>query len=250
LILGLADDAKAFSPGPKFALQLTAATMVVASGLRAPFTGLPAADGVLSVAYILTFLNAFNFTDVCDGLLAVVAIAFFSFLAFHNRDVAVFALGIVGAIAGFLVFNRPPASVFMGDAGSHLLGFLASGLLLAGANEADVVVTAEAGVIAAGVPMFETAFITVVRVMKDLPWWRGSPDHFSLRLQAAGLSATAVGFCSLAASLVLGVCATVFVRSSCSGRLVLCGALLLVASSFAVWLLSLERAQVRREEGS
>jgi UDP-GlcNAc:undecaprenyl-phosphate GlcNAc-1-phosphate transferase len=81
--------------------------------------------------------------------------------------------------------------VFLGDAGSHLLGFWLGALTMAAVHGRPAGAGAAEVALWAGVPLFELVFLVVVRTRKGLRWWRGSPDHFSLRLQAAGLSRTA-----------------------------------------------------------
>ncbi len=244
--LGLADDLKTFSPGPKLTSQFALALSAAFLGLSAPVTGSPALDLAISALYMVTFVNAFNFVDVCDGLLAVIACCFFAYLATEQPLLAPVACGISGATAGFLVFNRPPASIFMGDAGSHLLGFLASALVIAGSEESTAGTSLWSAAIAGAVPLFETAFITVVRVARGLPWWRGSPDHFALRLQAAGLRALEVDLLAGGASVALGTFALAFTKSSWPARCLELAALLAAAAGAAAWLLSLERHPLRR----
>ncbi|MGR0482549.1 MAG: glycosyltransferase family 4 protein [Candidatus Electronema sp. V4] len=188
LILGVADDLRAFKPLTKFLLQGAVAIGTVLIGLLLPLTGVSIIDGAITVLWVLTLVNAVNFTDVCDGLVGGLStVAFFS-LAVLDPNSSDAWLAIAGAICGFLVWNAPPASIFLGDAGSHLLGFL----LAVGTIEIVKNHTLWPGgcsaMLIVGIPLFELFFITVMRIRKGLPWWRGSPDHFSLRLQAKGLS--------------------------------------------------------------
>ncbi len=187
-LLGVVDDARALRPAHKLAAQLVVSAIAVGGGLTAPVTGAPAVDAALSVLWIAGVVNAVNFTDVCDGLVAGLAAVGLFALAVLVPALQVPALATAGACLGFLLFNRPPATIFLGDAGSHLLGFLLAGggiVLFRGAPTGS---SALAAVLIVAVPAFEFVFLFWVRVRKGLPWWRGSPDHFSLRLQAAGCS--------------------------------------------------------------
>jgi UDP-GlcNAc:undecaprenyl-phosphate GlcNAc-1-phosphate transferase len=96
----------------------------------------------------------------------------------------------IGATLGFLVFNRPPATIFLGDGGSHMLGFIVGATLLsvAPATAHPSWKQPAAVVITCGVVLLEVGLLMYSRTRTGIPWWRGSPHHFSLRLQARGLS--------------------------------------------------------------
>jgi UDP-GlcNAc:undecaprenyl-phosphate GlcNAc-1-phosphate transferase len=189
LVLGLVDDLRLLSPAMKFGWQSLIAALAVAMGVRASLTGIALLDDGMSWLWIVAVVNAFNLTDVCDGLVASISVVMFTALALLDPSHAGVA-GLVAASAlGFLAWNRPPASIFLGDSGSHLLGFLAAALTLAVPRDLGLpLLTWCACGWILGVPLFEGSFLTLVRSRKGLPWWKGSPDHFSLRLQAAGLS--------------------------------------------------------------
>ena len=189
LTLGVADDLVVLAPAHKFALQALIAALAVGSGIGARLTGVAPLDAAISWLWLVTLVNAFNLTDVCDGLLASLAMVAFVALALLDPPHAGWAIAIAGACLGFLFLNRPPARIFLGDAGSHLLGYLAGALSLQAARDAhQPMAVMAAGLAIVGVPLFELAFLVVVRTRRGAPWWKGSPDHFSLRLQAAGFS--------------------------------------------------------------
>jgi UDP-GlcNAc:undecaprenyl-phosphate GlcNAc-1-phosphate transferase len=185
--LGLADDLRAFSVGPKLLLQLGAALAAAAAGLVGTDTGSGAMAVALAAGWMVVVVNAVNFTDVCDGLVSSIAVAVFGALAATEPGLGASPVVVAGAAVGVLAFNRPPATIFLGDAGSHLVGFLLAAATLAGAAGRPAWPALPWALLAAGVFLFEAAFITVQRLRKGLPWWRGSPDHFALRLQAAGV---------------------------------------------------------------
>lgn len=185
--VGFVDDVLRLRPGTKFLLQAGVTITGVALGNRYPFTGIAPVDTVLSALWILTLVNAFNLTDVCDGLvggLAVVALCVLAYLTPHIHG----PLLVAGSTLGFLLFNKPPATIFLGDAGSHLLGWMVAGLTLdPGAQRQSWPWHAQMLLISA-VPCFELLSLIGVRVRRRLPWWRGSQDHVALRLQRAGLT--------------------------------------------------------------
>ncbi len=131
----------------------------------------------------------------------------------------ILALGAAGACIGFLFFNRPPATIFLGDAGSHLLGFLLAAVGILHFRNAPAWTSFVAACLVVAVPLFEFAFLFVIRVRKGIPWWRGSPDHFALRLQARGFSRLGADLIAWTAALILASVATRFGSWSIEGRL-------------------------------
>ncbi|HEY2935710.1 MAG TPA: hypothetical protein VGJ25_03870 [Gaiellaceae bacterium] len=196
---GLADDLLTLSPVAKLGAQLGAAAIVLAGGLKVQIVS----NSVLGVAIALVWLvgmtNAFNLLDNMDGLaatLAGIAAAFFAIDAttqHPNRMVLVLALGVVFACAGFLPFNlRPgkPASVFMGDSGSQVLGFALASLGLASSwkTAGSTVATLLLPILVLAVPILDTTLVTVVRLLEGRSIAQGGRDHTSHRLVYAGLS--------------------------------------------------------------
>lgn len=188
LILGVVDDLREFRPLVKFSLQVAITISVVLMGLVLQLTGVILIDGIATGLWILTLVNAMNVTDVCDGLVGGLGTISFLALAFVNPNSSEAWLVLAGACLGFLVWNAPPASIFLGDAGSHMLGFLIAAGTVHLVKEQTLMQGGGSALLIAGMPLFELIFITAMRVRKGLPWWRGSPDHFSLRLQASGFS--------------------------------------------------------------
>ena len=223
LILGLVDDLRPFSAATKLVLQIVAAI------LTALVLG---HDVALAVAWIVVCVNAFNLIDVCDGLLAGVGAIAFGAWSIADPAHAPIALAFAGACAGFLVFNFPDASIFAGDAGSHVLGASFAVLTVSAAPLARPRV-ALAAVVAAAVPLFETAFVMVMRIRKRRPWWRGSRDHFSLRLQSAGWTKRQTVLASYAAAAFCGAAAIVVMRMNAIVAIAV-----LVAAVVAWWRLA------------
>ena len=188
LALGLVDDLRPLTAGSKLIAQIAAASAPIALGLTMPLSGNAGVDHALALLWVVIVVNAVNVTDVCDGLAVGLAlVSFLGLTSFAEPALAPLCLAAAGACLGVLVFNSPPASIFLGEAGTALLGFL-----LAGAGMASM----EAGswrdlasvTLIVGVFLFESAFLVAMRARRGVPWWLGSADHFSLRLQAAGLS--------------------------------------------------------------
>jgi UDP-GlcNAc:undecaprenyl-phosphate GlcNAc-1-phosphate transferase len=185
---GLLDDVCGLSPSPKLALQVASATVAAALGATLPVSGNRAVDAGAAVIWVVVVVNAVNLTDVCDGLVAGVGVI--ALLALGATEPTLWApsLAVGGACLGMLVFNAPPASIFLGDSGSHFLGFALAVLSLEAVRAEHAASLLVSGALVVGVPLFELAFVIFARIRRHEPWWEGSADHFSLRLQAAGLS--------------------------------------------------------------
>ena len=208
LILGVIDDIRPLHAVAKIALQSVAAISAVALGLRWHLTGVEPVDIAISIAWFVLLVNAFNVTDVCDGLVGGLAVIMLAF-AGARAPMSWVMLVTIGAVLGFLVFNRPPASIFLGDGGSHLLGFIVGAGLLPH-TPADASVSwkhAAAAAIACGVVLLEVVLLVYSRRRTGIPWWRGSPHHFSLRLQARGLSRITIDVVAWSVAVVLCVIA-------------------------------------------
>jgi UDP-GlcNAc:undecaprenyl-phosphate/decaprenyl-phosphate GlcNAc-1-phosphate transferase len=192
-ILGLLDDQGITGPSVKFLVQVGAAAALWLAGIRGGI-GIYPLDLLLSVLWVVAVTNSVNIFDNMDGLAAGVsatsATTFFVIAAADGHFlVASLALAAAGASLGFLLYNFPPARIFMGDAGSLLLGFLLAALGL----KLDLVgdqgmVRAAVPVLILGVPLFDTALVIVARLRGRRPFYRGGTDHSSHRLASLGLS--------------------------------------------------------------
>jgi len=193
--VGLIDDLRTIKPQTKLLGQLVAATLVVAMGLRLELGGSDELDMILTLLWIVAITNAFNLLDNMDGLaagVAAIAAAFrVGFFALDGNAVdAVTAATLFGAALGFLIFNRNPARIFMGDTGSMFLGFFVAGLSLVGGYpySRGVLSILLVPALVLLVPIFDTAFVTVTRALARRPISVGGRDHTSHRLVALGLS--------------------------------------------------------------
>jgi UDP-GlcNAc:undecaprenyl-phosphate/decaprenyl-phosphate GlcNAc-1-phosphate transferase len=198
-VAGLADDVFRLPPLAKLAAQGGAAALVIAAGVRVQIISNGVAATALAVVWLLGMTNAFNLLDNMDGLaasLATVACAFFAIDAFTihpDHTIALLSLGICFACLGFLPYNlrlRRPASVFMGDSGSQVLGFslgslgLASSWTVAGSTVATLLLP----LLVLAVPILDTTLVTIVRLLEGRPVTQGGRDHTSHRLVYEGLS--------------------------------------------------------------
>jgi UDP-GlcNAc:undecaprenyl-phosphate GlcNAc-1-phosphate transferase len=194
-VIGLVDDLRPIAPYTKLAAQLAAAGAVTAMGLRFPLTGMPVLDLVITVGWIVGLSNAFNLLDNMDGLAAGIAaitgsVKLVLFVMEGYWPGAGACAIFVGACLGFLIHNFNPARIFMGDAGSMFLGFFVAGLsTIGGTPDSRATVSVLIAPLAVMlVPIFDTVFVTVSRVMAGRPISQGGRDHTSHRLVTAGLT--------------------------------------------------------------
>jgi UDP-GlcNAc:undecaprenyl-phosphate GlcNAc-1-phosphate transferase len=193
LLLGLIDDVFVLKPSQKFGGQCLVALFFLYGGFYLQGIGCTCLSIALSGLWILTIINAFNLIDVMDGLSSTIAI--FSALGFLLIAVYLqdwFAIPIlaslIGALCGFLIFNFPPASIYLGDAGSLFIGGLLGALPLKLNFAQCTVLGYLAPIIILALPLLELTSLIVIRAYKKIPFYNGSPDHFSIYLQQHGWS--------------------------------------------------------------
>jgi UDP-GlcNAc:undecaprenyl-phosphate GlcNAc-1-phosphate transferase len=194
-LVGLVDDFRPLRPQVKFLLQVVVTATVVAGGVHLAVTGVPALDQLVTLVWLVAVTNAFNLLDNMDGLAAgigLIAAGFraYFFLVDGNLEGAVLAATLCGALAGFLLFNFQPASIFMGDTGSLFIGMLVGGLNVMGPYpySRGTVAVLLLPVLVLLVPIFDTLFVTVARTLAGRSIAQGGRDHTSHRLVALGLS--------------------------------------------------------------
>jgi UDP-GlcNAc:undecaprenyl-phosphate GlcNAc-1-phosphate transferase len=195
-VVGLVDDFLHIKPYQKLIGQMIGASLVVGTGLKMPLTGYELVDIWITVIWIVGITNAINLLDNMDGLavgISVIAAVLlgFSFALSGQMSELVFVAVFVGALAGFLVFNFNPASIFMGDCGSMFVGFLLSTMVLlnqTGGRSRGIVSILAVPVLILFVPIFDTTFVTLLRKLWGRKASQGGRDHTSHRLVALGLS--------------------------------------------------------------
>lgn len=188
LLLGLIDDARPFSPFPKLLLQITALGIALAI---CPVT-LDAWHLLMLLALGLLVINGTNFLDVSDGVVGALLLGGAAGVALLSS--MPIAAAAAGAAFGFLLLNWAPAKIYLGDAGSHFVGFL---LLAMAARlfERSAGGTAELATIVfvlAILPIAELIFVSLVRFRAGKNLLQGSPDHIPLQLQRRGIQRPAI----------------------------------------------------------
>ena len=169
---------------------------VVVENITLPFLGaLDFGDlgGPLTVLGLVAVMNVVNFSDGVDGLAAgvcAISAVAFSIIAFDlGRDAAgVLAAITAGAALGFLVHNFHPASVFMGDCGSNLLGLLLGAVIVEGSLKTNALVALVVPLVVLAVPFLDTGFVVAKRIKYRRPVYRGDSNHFHHRFHRIGFS--------------------------------------------------------------
>jgi UDP-GlcNAc:undecaprenyl-phosphate GlcNAc-1-phosphate transferase len=215
-LLGLLDDRFAFGAWLKLVLQLACAAVVVLA-LRTECTvwlPWPGLSQAVSVLWIVALVNAYNMLDHADGLAGVVgAVALVSLAAgqffLYQMYVAGAALVVGGALVGFLIYNYPPADLFMGDAGSMLVGYVLAALTMEAryyfpeAGTSKFVVLLPLALLA--VPLFDMVCVTLSRIRRKQSPFRGdATSHLAHRMLARGWSPRGIVAFAAGASAVTG----------------------------------------------
>ena len=187
--VGLIDDFGVLTPKPKVIGQVVAIFVLLKAGVILQLIFLPWwARYLITIIWLVGLSNAFNLLDIMDGLasgVGFIAGTYLLVVAVINERwvVAAFTVALVGALAGFLRFNFPPASIYLGDSGSLFIG-LALGAL---AMVMDYTEHNRLGFLAPlyilALPLIDTVFVTILRLRAGRKIYHGSPDHFPLRLR-------------------------------------------------------------------
>jgi UDP-GlcNAc:undecaprenyl-phosphate GlcNAc-1-phosphate transferase len=219
--LGAVDDIWGLSPAVKLCGQVACAAVPVAAGLTIdhvtlPFVGvgdLGWAQYPLTIIWFVALMNMINFTDGMDGLAAgitVLGAATFAVLAasLGRADPAIMAAALAGACAAFLVFNFHPAKVFMGDAGSMLLGFVIAGVAVSGVVKTSAAIAIVAPLVVLAIPILDTSFVIMKRLKHGLPVYSADRSHFHHRFFTIGWSQRKTvlalyGWCALMCAVAL-----------------------------------------------
>jgi UDP-GlcNAc:undecaprenyl-phosphate/decaprenyl-phosphate GlcNAc-1-phosphate transferase len=205
-LVGAVDDRYELPPVVKLAGQIVAAVLVVHFGvavkaitlpfvgtLAFPNAGVTNAGPVLTVVGLVAMMNVVNFSDGVDGLAAGVCTIIagaMTVIAFDlgRQQPGVLAALTAGAALGFLIFNFPPASSFMGDAGANLLGLLMGVITVEAAVKTAAVVSFVLPLILLAVPFLDTTFVVLKRLKYRQPIYRPDSEHFHHRMARIGFS--------------------------------------------------------------
>jgi len=200
-LVGLIDDFRGLSAYVKITAQAGAAVLLFCNGIGISqlsilaghahlgwLVGLP-----LTILWVLWITNAFNLIDGLDGLAA--GSALFSTLVTcvvallgHNEVVLILSLVLAGAITGFLRYNFNPASIFLGDCGSLLIGFLISAIAIAGSHKSPTMVAVAIPIVSLGLPILDVAVAVLRRFLSCRRIFAPDREHIHHKLLGQGIS--------------------------------------------------------------
>jgi UDP-GlcNAc:undecaprenyl-phosphate GlcNAc-1-phosphate transferase len=252
LILGLVDDRKRLTARFKLFIQTIVAVGVATFGQHLQLFDAPPAVGIaVTILWILAVTNAFNLLDHMDGLSSGVALlsgAAFLVVALQTGQtyIAAAIVPLLGACAAFLLFNFPPAKIFLGDAGSLFIGFWLSCLTISftfyEAKYALYTYFVPLAILA--VPLFDTGVVILIRLYNRKPIFEGDTNHLAHRLTALGMSRKAAVLTVYALTLTAGLSAVLLYHVGQTGAIVILVQLLLTFG-----IITLLEAAGRRHDG-
>jgi UDP-GlcNAc:undecaprenyl-phosphate GlcNAc-1-phosphate transferase len=241
-LLGLYDDVYSAGPPVKFALQAFAASLLFFGGVgRFNLAAILGVHGLewlalpLTIFWVLWITNAFNLIDGLDGLAAGSTLfstltLFIVSLISGNHAVALLALTLTGATIGFLRFNFNPASIFLGDCGSMLLGFMLSALALTGSQKTTTIIAVGIPVVSFGVPILDATVSVLRRYLSGQPLFTADCEHIHHKLMERGLTHRQVVILLYGASALCGLFSLVLLYP---GGVTI--AIVLVGLSLCIW---------------
>lgn len=214
LAFGVVDDWRELSIRIKFLVQIIATGLLVFFGIKTQIVyigNLP--NIIITFIWVVGITNAFNHLDVMDGVASgtaiIISYAFFV-ISLLNGDAraAILSLALIGPALSFFLYNLPPAKIYMGNAGSHFLGFVLAAIALilsyAPLERKTALLTP---LFILGLPIFDTSFLVLSRIIKKNLPFKKSNDHLALRYLALGYSKKRTLFTMLGLCLFFCLCA-------------------------------------------
>jgi len=195
LIFGIIDDRRELSIVAKFFTQIVGIALLILFGVRTYIIYIgDAANIAITALWVLGITNAFNHLDIMDGLAGGITViascAFLTLSIFHGHSaVMAITLALAGATASFLSYNLPPAKMYLGNSGSHFLGFvLAAVAMVISYAPMERKIALVSPILILGLPILDTAFLVFMRMMKGKSIFKKSNDHLALRFLKKGHS--------------------------------------------------------------
>ena len=214
--VGILDDLtkpRGVSIALKLALQMMAVLCLLGYGVHITLEGYPYLSYILTFLWVMGLTNAFNLLDIQDGLCvsqAVICALGLCLITLPGEQIYVnfCACALLGACIGFWPYNHAKkCKIFLGDSGSTLLGFLLAALAMGADYSQHSSVGFLAPLLIFAVPLFDTAFVSLIRIIQGKNPLRGSPDHAALRLHQKGFSSKTILYLFITVGLVFNLLA-------------------------------------------
>jgi len=199
--LGLWDDIRPLGAKKKLAGQIAVASVVTSLGLNIEKFSMPGYgtielggwSALVTVIWLISIPNIVNLIDGFDGLagglglfmsLTLGLVGYYS----EHLGLAWFAFTMAGSLLGFLIFNFPPAKIYLGDGGAYLIGFTIAVLSVSSSHKGSVAVALLVTIVGLGLPILDTSFALVRRALRGFPLFHADGDHVHHRLEKMGIS--------------------------------------------------------------
>lgn len=242
LLLGLIDDFGVLRPQAKFIGQLIAAAVLIKGDVCIKvYSFPPELNLVLTVLWIVGMCNAMNIIDIMDGLaagVALIASLFLFVVALINEHylIAIFTITLAGSLAGFLRYNFQPAKIYMGDTGSMFLGLTLGALAMIGDYTATNRLAFFNPLLIFGVPIFDTVYVMILRMLHGHSPFLGSKDHYAVRLKQRGWTVRRIVLVSYFIAAMIGCFAILNMFMNRDSSIILYSCALLFFVVTGLWL--------------
>lgn len=223
-LIGVYDDLRSMRIREKLLCEIIAAGIVYAWGVRITIISNPFGDALflgwislpVTILWIIIITNAFNLIDGIDGLAAGTGILISATLFFllEGSDIQLrltFAV-LAGSLAGFLVYNFPPASIFMGDSGSLFAGFLLASVSIISFHKATAMTTIMIPILAFSLPVIDMLYAVLRRYYRGIPLGEADKEHIHHKLLDKGFSKKKVLLLLYSVNISIMVCILLIVR--------------------------------------
>jgi len=253
--IGVIDDKNPLPAWKKFIFQIIAATITFYFGVRIGFVSNPFGNFLeipfmislgLTLFWIVGVTNAINLIDGLDGLAtgvsAIAAIALFIVaLRTHQIEAAILLIALIGAAIGFLKYNFNPASIFLGDSGSYMLGFILAATSVMGVLKSTLVVALVIPILILGVPIFDTLTVILKRILARQNIFKADMRHLHHNMLGAGMTQRQVVLIIYAVCVFLSLGALIMTAiNGIFALVVLVGMIIVVVTLFNILRINIE----------
>lgn len=217
--IGFLDDLRPLGAKVKLIGQIGCALVLYSFGVSIDILSNPFGPGSwylgwwslpVTLLWLIAIPNIINLIDGMDGLATGFGLFLCLTLAFvghfaQKPDVVLVAMVMGGALSGFLIFNFPPAKIFLGDGGAYLIGFFVASVSLMSSSKGSIIASLLVILVALGIPILDTAFAIIRRAIRGMPIFRADAEHIHHRLITLGYSKAQALGAMYAVCLVLSV---------------------------------------------